>query len=238
VNVRRFIEDLAATSGTTATISGLSVKNVSAVGFSRAFARIQYDSHGLRFQDVVGDSHGQDGDPFAQGVDLRDTVHDAEFKNVTMANAISTYGRYWDGDGFSAEPGTYDIHLEDTRASGNTDAGYDLMSRSATLINVTADDNKRNFRVWGAITVKGCTGTNPRQRGGAGTQAQVQATNGATARFERCRFSDDDPHTIVFDLDETADLTVSNSTVHHAGAGRLHTVAAEARLRTDALAVE
>jgi hypothetical protein len=236
-NVRRFIEDAISAGEKTATVDGLTVTDVTATGFSRAFARIQYDSHGLRFQHDTGDSHGQDGDPFAEGIELAGTVHDAVLTDVTMTNAVSTQGPYWNGDGFSAEADTYDLHFERTNASGNTDGGYDLKSRSATLIDVAASDNKRNYRFHGTITVEGCTGTNPHMRGGTGSQDQVQATQSAVVTMTGCTFTDDDSGTTVFDVDGTAKLAVTDSTVQHAPGGPLQTVEPGASLQQSAVAV-
>lgn len=216
-NVRRFIENTATGGSPTATISGLTVTNVTVRGYSRAFARIRYDSNHIVMDGNVGDSEGQDHDPFSQGIQLSDTVHDVDIRNTSMMNSISTDGDYWNGDGFSAERGTYDIRFTNTYAAGNSDGGYDIKSRTATMVDVKAADNKRNFRFWGNITVDGCTGTDPYQRGGSGTQAQVHATEAAVVTMTRCTFTDDDPGTIVLDVDGTARLTVTDSTVQHAG---------------------
>ncbi|MDN5857114.1 MAG: hypothetical protein L0H84_00695 [Pseudonocardia sp.] len=234
-NVRRFIENTASGAAATATISGLTVSNVTVKGYSRSFARIRYDSHDIVFDGNSGDSEGQDHDPFSQGIQLNDTVHDVDIRNTSMTNSISTDRDYWNGDGFSAEEQTYDIRFTNTYAAGNTDGGYDIKSRSATMIDVRAADNKRNFRFWGNITVDGCTGTDPKQRGGTGTQAQVHATSAAVVTMTRCTFIDDDPRTIVFDVDGTARLTVTNSTVEHAGS--LETVEPRAALQRDGVRV-
>lgn len=236
-NVRRFIENHVSGDEETATISGLTVSDVTATGFSRAFARIQYDSHDLLFEDVSGDSEGQDGDPFAQGIQLAGTTHGAVFRDVSMINAVSTFGEYWNGDGFSAEKETYDLRFERTYAAGNTDAGYDLKSRSTTLVDATASDNKRNFRFWGEITVESCVGEEPRKRGGTGTQAQVHATREAVVALRDCEFSDSDSETIVFDVDGHAFLDVTSTTVVHAPEGRLETVESNADLMKSSVSV-
>lgn len=237
-NVRRFLENFAAGDETSATVTGLVVRDVQVRGYSRAFARIQYDSSGLLFEDVLGDSQGQDGDPFAQGVELGDTVHDAVFRRASMNGSVDTTNDYWNGDGFSAENKTHDITFEDSSAAGNTDAGFDIKSQSATLTRVTATDNKRNYRFWGGITVSGCTGADPRKRGGSGTQDQVHATMGAKVTMTGCTFTDSSPDTTVFDVDGTASLVVDGARVRHAAAGRLEAVVDTGSLRRDRVDVQ
>lgn len=230
-NVRRFIENTVSDGATTATVTGLTVTNVDVTGFSRGMARLRYDSNHIVFDGVTGDSQGQDGDPFAMGIQFADTVHDVDVRNTTMLNSISTQGKYWNGDGFATEEETYDIRFIDTYSAGNTDAGYDLKSRSTVLVDAVAADSKRNFRFWGEITVDGCRATDPRQRGGSGTQAQIHATAQAVVTINDCTITDGDPQTIVFDVDGTARLTVNDSVVQHSPQARTETVAPGADLK-------
>lgn len=216
-NVRRFIENNASGGASTATISGLTVANVKVQGYSRQFARIQYNSNNIVFDGDSGDSQGQDHDPFSQGIQLEGTVHNVDIRNTSMTNSVSTEGEYWNGDGFSAEEDTYDIRFTNTYAAGNTDGGYDIKSRSAVMTDVKAADNKRNFRFWGHVTVNGCTASDPKIRGGTGNQAQVHATGTAVVTMTRCTFTDADPKTVVLNVDETARLTVNDSTIENAG---------------------
>lgn len=231
-NVRRFIENTATQRGATATIDGLTVTNVTVTGYSRGVARLRYDSHRIRFDGVSGDSQGQDGDPFTMGIHLAGTVHDVDIRNTSMTNSISTKGQYWNGDGFTSEAETYDIRFTHTYSAGHTDGGYDLKSRSALLSDVTAADNKRNFRFWGNITVEGCRATDPLLRGGSGTQAQIHATNKAVVTLRNCTIADDDPNTIIFDVDGTARLTVTDTVVERAPEARAETVEPGAELKT------
>lgn len=231
-NVRRFIENTASEGVDTASVTGLTVTNVDVAGYSRGVARLRYDSSGILFDGVTGDSQGQDGDPFSMGIQLADTAHDAVIRNSAMLNSISTEGEYWNGDGFVTERGTYDIRFDTTYSAGHTDGGYDLKSRNATLVNVQAEDSKRNFRFHGTATVDGCSGTAPRLRGGSGTQAQIHATSVAVVTIRNCTFVDDSPRTIVFDVDGTARLTVTDSVVERSAEARTETVAPEADLQT------
>lgn len=236
-NVRRLIENAASAPAGTATISGLTVANVTVEGFSKGVARLRYDSNRIVFDGVVGDSQQQDHDPIPLGIHLADTVHDVDIRNSAMINSLNTDRPYWNGDGFSAERETYDIRFDNTYSAGHSDAGYDLKSRSATLTRAVAADSKRNFRFWGNITVNGCTADDPAKRGGTGTQAQIHATAGAVVTLTGCTIRDDDPATIVFDIDGTARLTVTDTRVEHAPAGKIATVEPGAVLEQDAVQV-
>ena len=54
-------------------------------------------------EDVLGDSERQDGDNFAIGIALEDTVHDVVLRHVTMMNSHDSTNEYWNGDGFTTE---------------------------------------------------------------------------------------------------------------------------------------
>jgi hypothetical protein len=238
VNVRRLIEDYAIEPNNTATVTGLTVTNVIVNGYSRGVARLQYDSHRILFDDVHGDSQGQDGDTFPIGLHLDGTVHDVDIRDTSMAHSVSTEGRYWNGDGFATEALTYDIRFTRTSAFGHTDAGYDLKSRSTVLKDATAYDSKRNFRFWGEATVDGCRATNPVMRGGSGSQAQIYATSNAVVTVRGCTISDNDPNTIVFDLEGNAKMTVTDTVVKRSPQARLETVDPGAHLETIRVQVE
>jgi hypothetical protein len=158
-------------------------------------------------------------------------VHDVIIERVTMDNARDTLHEYWNGDGFVAEAGVYNLQLIDTTASGNTDAGYDIKSSNVQLVNATAHDNKRNFRLWGQnMVLEECVGTDPELRGGSGTQAQVHVAENATVEIVGGRFTDADPNTIVFDVDDSAHLIVRGAYVEHVVAAKLSTVDATASI--------
>lgn len=198
-NVMRFFEDYAGGTNTTATISGLTIRDVNVEGFSKNAIRLRYDTHNVLIENVVGDSQKQDGDDFAMGVHLTGTVHDVVFRKVTMKNAVDTVGgTYWNADGFATERDVYNILFEDTVASGNTDAGYDLKSKSTVLLRAVAEDNKRNFRVWGDTTIVDSVGLNPHKFGGIGSQTQVWVASGGKAVIKGGQFDDAGTGTYVF----------------------------------------
>jgi hypothetical protein len=231
-NVRRFFEHAAKAGVGDATISGLEISSVNVRGFSKGAVRIRYDSHDIRIVDVFGDSQRQDGDDFAIGVHLLDTVHDVLIERVTMNNARDTIHDYWNGDGFAAESGVHDLRILNTSASGNTDAGYDIKAKTVSMINAEATDNKRNFRFWGTdVVLEDCHGTDPRLRGGTGTQVQVQVLKAAEVELTRCSFLDADEDTIVFQVEDQAHLVVRDTVVERSGDGVMSLVAPEATIQ-------
>ncbi len=213
-NVRRFFENFAAGGAGSATIDGLVIANVDVTGFSKGAIRLQYDTHDVVLEDIVGDSKRQDRDNFAEGIALEGTVHDVVLRRVAMRNSHDTLHKYWNGDGFAAEQDTYRIRFEDTIGSGNTDAGYDLKSNETVLLRALAEDNKHNFKLWGRnVTVDSCIGRNPHLRGGTGVQDQLEILKGADVTIRRCDLSDRDPLTTVFHVENGARLTIEDTTV-------------------------
>jgi hypothetical protein len=214
VNVRRFFENYAARRAPSATIDGLTISDVEVRGFSKGAIRLQYDTHNVVLEDIIGDSERQDRDNFAEGIALEGTVHDVLLRRVTMRNSQDTLHEYWNGDGFTAEQNTYRLRFEDTMASGNTDGGYDLKSNETVLLRAAAEDNKHNFKLWGKdVTIDSCVGHGPHRRGGTGVQDQMEILKGADVTVTRCQFSDSDPMTTVFHVETDARLTVENTKV-------------------------
>lgn len=208
-NVQRFFEDYVSGSNKTATISGLTIRDVDVAGFSKNAIRLQYDTNNVLIEDVRADSERQDGDNFAMGVHLEDTVHDVTFRRVTMENATQTAGSgdYWNGDGFASERGTYNLTFEDTVARGNTDGGYDIKSDHVTFIRALAEDNARNFRVWGKdVKIIDSTGLDPHIRGGIGLQTQLWTKEGAEVTVINSTFADSGSKTKVIAADGAVSL--------------------------------
>lgn len=213
-NVQRFFETGTAASGKPSTVSGLTIDQVEITGFSKGAIRLGHDTNNVVISDVVGDSLSQDGDNFAIGVHLVDTVHDVLLERVSMNNTLDTIHPYWNGDGFAVEESVYDIRLVDTSASGNSDAGYDIKASNVVLTGVFASGNKRNYRLSGhEIVLMDCAGVSPLLRGGTGTQAQIHASGNAVVDVVNCEFVDSSASTIVFDLDERSRMTVTGGSI-------------------------
>jgi hypothetical protein len=230
-NVRRFFENNPTPGSPSATINGLHISDVAVNGYSRGVIRLRDNTNDVVIRDVVGDSQRQDGDPFAMGVHLEGTVHDVVLERVTMRNSHDTVtDAYWNGDGFTTENGTYDLQFIDTVATGNTDAGYDLKSRSTTLTRAFAEDNKRNYRFFGEADLVASTGHNPYRRGGAGSQAQLWAGGNARVRVIDSAFADSRTNSVTFAVETNAQVSVQNTKVTMAPGAKEVIVEPKARL--------
>lgn len=171
-NVRRGIQN-SASSGSVATISGLTIRRCNGHGFSKQLFQVRHDTNGILIEDCYGDAEMQDGDFWSQGVVFDDTAHDAIVRRCTMRNCWYNAGDgYWNGDGFVGERGNYGLLFEDCISLDNTDAGFDFKS-TARFVRCRSERNKRNFRVWGHGELIDCIGIDPTNRGGSGSSGQV-----------------------------------------------------------------
>lgn len=228
-NVRRFFEDYPSGSNRTATIDGLTIRDVDVEGFSRNVIRLRDDSRNILIEDVRGDSQRQDGDDLAVGVHLEGTVHDVVIRRVTMENAQTSSDGYWNGDGFATERGVYGVLFEDTVARGNADGGYDLKSTDTVLLNPVAERNGRNFRFWGEVEIYNALGLDPHHHGGSvGGQKQVQILNGADVLMVGGSFADSGSATVVVTRDGGVLTLREVDIVHAAGADVLRGLPADA----------
>lgn len=189
-NVRRFFEDYASAPSGTATISGLTIRDVDVQGFSRAAIRLQYDTNNVVIDNVRADMAGQTGDDLPAGVHLDGTVHNVTLNRVVMENIQSTAGAYFNGDGFATERGAYDIRFVDTIARGNSDGGYDLKSSNTVIVRALSEENGRNYRFWGEATLIDSVGVNPVLRGGISEQNQLWLDDSAIVTVIGGRFAD------------------------------------------------
>ncbi len=214
-NVTRFLEDYASGDNASASVNGLTVRNVDITGYSLGAIRLQYNSRNILIENVVGDSERQAGGQYIFGVAITDTAHDIVLRNVEMKNNFGRgpAGTYWNGDGFATERGVYNVLLENTKASGNTDAGYDLKSSNTVLKNAVADGNDRNFRVWSnSITMIDCVSLNPTHWGGIGSVSHIHLAKNAAVTIDNLRVSDAGPARTLFDLaDGGAKVTLRNT---------------------------
>ena len=189
-NVRRFFEDYASAPSGTATITGLTIRDVDVQGFSRAAIRIQYDTSNVVIDNVTADMAGQTGDDLPAGVHLDGTVHNVTLNRVVMENIQSSAGAYFNGDGFATERGVYDVRFVDTVARGNSDGGYDLKSSGTLIVRALSEENGRNYRLWGEATLIDSVGLNPVLRGGISEQNQLWLDDSARVTVIGGRFDD------------------------------------------------
>lgn len=103
------------------------------------------------------------------------TIRDGRISGFRLRGAK---GRYPNGDGIAAERGVSSLRIERVEANDNSDAGFDLKSRSTRLNALTARRNYRNYRFWGDVTAGTLMSVDPRD-------AHVWAGKGAVVRIDR-----------------------------------------------------
>lgn len=151
------------------------VEQFEVVGHSKHCIRFRGNSHDFVIQDGTLNSGRQHGDNFASGIILDETAHDATIARVIARNNHDqTSGAYWNSDGFQDEEGCYNITYEDCESYGNTDAGYDLKSINAVMTRCIAEDNKKNFKLWGSGVANDCEITNANLRGGSSSPLNIE----------------------------------------------------------------
>jgi len=201
-NVARFFDDIASGSNATATITGLTIRDVAVDGYSKGAIRVQYDSSNVLIEDVRGDSQFQDGDNFAIGVHIAGTAHDVTIDHVAMRDALDTVNAYRNGDGFATERGTYDITLRDVIATGNSDGGLDLKSDNIIVDGAIVSGDGRNIRLWGTgAQLSNIVSLDAGAPLAGGNREHVWLAEGASATIDGALFSDPGSPTI-FNLAE------------------------------------
>jgi hypothetical protein len=204
-NVYRFIGNNVSGTETTATVSGLTVRDVDITGYARGAILLKYDSHGIVIEDVKATGPTKTSEPYIGGVVLDGTAHDILLRNVEISNnrAVGTADSYWNGDGFTTERGVHDVRFENTVARGNTDAGYDIKSSDTVLVGAVAEDNNRSFRFWSdSVTLENGTSITPTHSGGMAGTAHVWLGAGAKATIDNFHFTDGKTHHTLFDLSQ------------------------------------
>lgn len=139
-------------------------RNVRIVGFERAFIR-WYSVKGGLIENCYAE--GNQGGAYITGVHLEGQCSNVVIRNVEIRNVFDavTPG-YSQGDGFAIEGGQTGIVLQDTRAIGTADGGYDLKPLDMDLLGTLyAEDNGRGFRfhriprmATATLTIKGARG--------------------------------------------------------------------------------
>lgn len=211
-NVREFFANTTsgAVGGGVATIAGFTMRNVVVNGWSKRFARVQYDSSNILIEDCIGDSERQDGDNFAAGIVFDHTAHDIIVRRSVMRNCIDTLHTYQNGDGFGSERGNYNILMEDCEAYNCTDGGFDFKSDTTLLLRCIARENHRNFRLWGDAELRDCQASNPIDNAGANPyqRANISTFQNSIVRVYGGTYSQVDTHA-AFRLEKGSMLSVN-----------------------------
>ena len=210
-NVSRFFDNMVSGANASATISGLTIRDVAVDGYSKGAIRIQYDSNNVLIEDVRGDSQFQDGDNFAIGVHITGTAHDVTIDRVAMRNALDTVNDYRNGDGFATERGTYDITLRDVIATGNSDGGLDLKSDNIVVDGAIVSGNGRNIRLWGTgAQLSNIVSLDAGAPLAGGNREHIWLAEGANATIDGAFFSDPGSPTLFNLAERNGALTVQD----------------------------
>ncbi|WP_309546971.1 calcium-binding protein [Sphingomonas sp. SUN019] len=202
-DVGRFFEDFVSAGNATATITGLTIRDVAIDNYSKGAIRVQYDSSNVVIQNVRGDSGFVDGDNFAIGVQIAGTAHDVLIERTAMRNALDTTDSYANGDGFASERDTYNITLRDVIATGNSDGGLDLKTDSVVVDGAIVSGNGRNLRLWGVdAQVSGLLSTDAGAPVVTGNREHVWLAAGASATIAGALFSESANGGLLFNLSE------------------------------------
>lgn len=160
--------------------SNLTLKNCSAVRFTKKAFRISDYSRDIVLDGCFTDCTGGDPDfparSIPNGFFCDDTggapiIHDITFVDCTAINTTfpQSSGSYWNGDGFSSERGAYNLLFLRCKAYDNVDGGFDNKAENVTYQDCVASGNKRGFRHWGAGAVmNNCVSVNNYSTGGTG----------------------------------------------------------------------
>lgn len=188
-NVRRFLENNNSGTETASSITGLTIRRCPCTGFSKSTIHLDYDTNAILIEGadantpMVLDSQFQGPDSFAIGIHLAGTCHDATIRYVHAYNCSSEEASdaFWNGDGFTAEGGTYNIAYVNCHALGNADSGYDLKtphtaSGYLTLDNCTSYSNGWNYKLWVGGVMTNCHSRDPFRRGGTGGTYHFRCT--------------------------------------------------------------
>lgn len=169
-NVYRFFENTAGDGEGHASLRDFVVRRCSGTRTERGFLRIRYNARGGLIEDCRGGGLPNQGGYIPAGCALDDRASEITYRRCVMNGfqQLNAGDDYWNGDGFSDEPGNRNIRYEACEARGSTDGGFDCKSRDVVLQDCIAEDNKRNFRVWSErATLTHCTSRNPHYRGPA-----------------------------------------------------------------------
>ncbi len=166
-NIYRFFENTAGNGEGHASIDGFTLRRCRGSRVQRGFLRIRYNSRNGLIEDCTAEGQANEGGLIPAGCALDDRASSITYRRVVMESFQQLNGgEYWNGDGFSDEPDNSAIRYEACEARGSTDGGFDCKSRDVVLENCVAEDNKRNFRLWGDhATMTNCVSRDPNFRG-------------------------------------------------------------------------
>lgn len=144
-------------------LQNLQVDGVKLTNLKQEGIRLDGDATGVsisNFNFSMRDAHDTDypaGIILNSGTDIH--IRDGQ---VSGFRSPTEKGGYPQGDGVSAERGVSRLTITGVSASGNADGGYDLKSDETRLDDLHAEDNYRNYRLWGSVEAGTLESRNPR----------------------------------------------------------------------------
>lgn len=159
-----------------ATINGLRVTGLTAVEVQRVCIRLRGTVTNVLIDNVrctMRDTP-QVSPNMPEGIHLEAgngvTIQNSSFDGFQMTMDRS---QYWNGDGIATEREATNVRIINVSADDNTDSGFDLKSSNTWLDRVSAENNARNFRFWGPISIGTITVGDTVKRGGTSTTADI-----------------------------------------------------------------
>ena len=180
--------------------SYITVKNCSVIRHTKKGFRYGAYSAYVSFVNCKTDCNGGDDSFPAQripngfyGADTKGAaiIHDITFTDcISRNNRFKTTLKYWNGDAFSTEKGTYNVTY--TRCAGfdNHDAAFDNKASNVKFVDCVASGNKRGFRIWGSgYTLRNCLAVNSHSWGDKMDALGIWISKqGASADVYNCTF--------------------------------------------------
>lgn len=184
------------------------IKGCTFTGFTKSAARFEEGNHDVRLTDCHADAGGKaySTEPFQMAFIIKGDKrvrsdpaqlthdHDFTFLRCSARNSYQDKGDgYWNGDGFVAERGVYNLTFIDCMAFDCTDGGWDLKADNVLFRGCVSFRNKRNFRLWGTARMENCIAGFPLKRGGSGVATNVGVYTRAVVRLDHCTLIGDVP---------------------------------------------
>ncbi|MCU0415983.1 MAG: T9SS type A sorting domain-containing protein [Cytophagaceae bacterium] len=200
-----------------------SITNCTFIKYTKRGVRIEQNCFNLNLTDCIAD--GTAGDPlwrcdafpFGFTLEAQPNIHDVTYRNCISQRNYHERGPsdYWNGDGFTAEPTSYNVKYFNCEAYENSDGGWDDKSAAAYLENCVSLRNKRAFRIWNVnggsnpTILKNCLGAYSKSYGGSGSQVGLWTSGYTIADF--CTFHNNASGAVSAETGTNCNLTVRNS---------------------------
>jgi hypothetical protein len=155
------------------------------------------------------------------GYDAESASGNVVIQSCTFRGLHGKAGTYLQGDGVTSERYDHHLTIRDTTVSDSWDGGIDAKSSATLCERVTVVGAKRSFRFHQPATpdtmlLVDCTSVDPRQPGGKGRPAHIQATG--SIAVTRGTFVDSTTDVLLAQADALGAVGFdSTSSLYHAG---------------------